>query len=101
MKQLQRGPLSDARLLHEGVVFEDTIVPLAGHVYRNCTFRRCTMLVEGSCAVPTEISYCTFEGCVWRLNVIVPNAESWAEFLQTIGPLMQGSLPRSPLHEMN
>ncbi|GBF05590.1 hypothetical protein DAERI_050099 [Deinococcus aerius] len=57
VKRFNRG----SRVKFQNQVFENTRVDLDGNEYRNCTFRRCTVVYSGG-QVPL-ISGCDFNGC--------------------------------------
>jgi len=80
-------------LLHEGKVFEDQVVFLAGHSYKNCTFRRCTLSIKSHFFL---VDGCTFEGCVWDLDLVFSDPEVWAKFLRDMAPIITATLPARP-----
>jgi hypothetical protein len=81
-------------LVHENVVFEDQVVYLAGNTFFDCTFRRCTLLIRET--VGSAFVNCTFDGCIWHLDILVCDHEYWKAFLEQVAPMITKSLPHAP-----
>ena len=77
-------------LRRENLAYRDQVVYAAGHAFVNCTFDGCTIVVREATAV---LERCTFNGCIWHLDVMVTDRDHWAQLVDTIGPLLLGSLP--------
>lgn len=77
-------------LRRENLTYRDQTVHTAGHAFVNCTFEGCTIVVREATGV---LERCTFNSCVWHLDVFVSERNHWAQLVDTIGPLLAGSLP--------
>ena len=80
-------------LVHENIVFQDQVVYLAGNSYFDCTFRRCTLVFRDNIG---PLTGCTFESCVWHIDLIVSDYVFWDEFVKGLAPMIGKSLPRPP-----
>jgi hypothetical protein len=78
-------------LRHDNIEFDDEMVLLTGHAYFNCVFTRCTLVVKS--LSDTHIENCQFRGCVWHLDVLVFDIETWTQFQQTAMKWITESLP--------
>jgi hypothetical protein len=38
---------------------------------------------------------CNFEGCIWKFDLLIHDAESWRSFIDNFGEMVERSLPRS------
>jgi len=79
-------------LLHRNVVFEDETVYLAANAYFGCTFRRCVLIMRESVS---HLEQCTFDSCIWHLDLLAHDQATWDEFLRTVAPMIAQSLPRA------
>ena len=80
-------------LVHEGKVFEDQTVYLSGNAYFDCSFSRCVLVFRGDAG---PITGCSFQSCVWHLDMVVSDHQAWEEFLTVLAPMISKSLPRPP-----
>jgi len=80
-------------LVHENVVYEDQAVYLSGSSYFDCTFTRCTLIIKGPIG---PLTGCTFDSCVWHLDMMVHDHRTWDSFVETLVPYIGRSLPRAP-----
>jgi hypothetical protein len=79
------NPAAPALIVHDGVSFNDAIVPLTGHSYRNCKFVRCTFFVKGP---PFELITPELLNCSWHVDMIVFDQNSYQWFqriMQSMG----------------
>ena len=83
-------------LVHENVTFEDQVVHLNGHVYFDCTFQQCTLVFRG---FPCTMSGCHFDNCVWHIDFIAHDHNQWSEFVETLVPSIEQTLPRTLAEE--
>lgn len=79
-------------LRHDDVTFEDAVVPMAGHAYFNCTFRKCTMLYRGF----MHCDGCHFEACIWHFDLLITDANEWLDLNQFMEDLGLKCLPAAP-----
>ena len=77
-------------LRRENLTYRDQVIYAAGHAFVNCTFEGCTIVVREATGV---LERCSFNGCVWHLDVMVTDRDHWAQLVDTVGPLLLGSLP--------
>ena len=77
-------------LRRENVTFQDQTVYMAGHAFVNCTFDHCTIIVREATGV---LEGCSFNNCVWHLDLFVPDRERFRALVDNIGPLLLNSLP--------
>ena len=77
-------------LRRENLTYRDQVVYTAGHAFINCTFEGCTIIVREATGV---LDRCTFNACVWHLDLFVNDRDHWAQLVNHIGPLLLGSLP--------
>ena len=89
----QQGTDMSTLLLHKNTVFEDQVIFLADNAYIECTFKRCTFMFRET---PSILDRCTFDSCVWHLDLLVSDRQAWARFVQNIVPMIGQSLPQTP-----
>lgn len=77
-------------LRRENLTYREQVVYTAGHAFINCTFDGCTIVVREATGV---LERCTFNSCVWHLDVFVTDRDHWAQLQNVIGPLLLASLP--------
>jgi hypothetical protein len=77
-------------LRRENLTYREQVVYTAGHAFINCTFDGCTIVVREATGV---LERCTFNSCVWHLDVFVTDRGHWAQLQNVIGPLLLASLP--------
>jgi len=80
-------------LVHEDVIYEHETIYLSGNAYFDCTFSFCTFIVREAQIVLTG---CTFNSCIWHLDMLVSDHNEWKNFINTFGPFIDQSLPRAP-----
>ena len=80
-------------LMHERVDYDRKVVMVTGNSYRNCTFRQCTMIIKSLDADPRQFEDCRFHACSWHFDVVIHDPDAWRDFLATIGPVVEQSLP--------
>lgn len=85
--------LQRINLIQEGCEFKNATVYMSGNAFYDCRFFRCTLVVrEGG--IP-ELVGCTFECCIWHLDVLVNDHRMWESFAKAMFPLIRDSLPRA------
>jgi len=83
-------------LHHENIVFEDRVVYLAGNAYTGCTFRRCTIVVNGP---PGPMNGCEIASCAWHIDLVFSDQSEWIAFLKNFEePIKRSLLKPVPVH---
>lgn len=77
-------------MIHKDVVFEDQVVPMTGHAYEGCTFRRCTLVYRGG---PGSFVNCMFDTNVFHIDLVVHDIDMWRNFLATTADVVLKCLP--------
>jgi len=77
-------------LRRDNVTFRDQTVYMAGHAFVNCVFDHCTIVVREATGV---LEKCTFNNCVWHLDLFVSDRERFQQLVTNIGPILINSLP--------
>jgi hypothetical protein len=83
-------------LPHYDVEFVNQSLYVTGHMYANCSFRGCTLIVR---ELPTVGAFanCRFESCLWQLHLNVRDRRVWQTFLERIAPFIGDTLPPDPV----
>ena len=81
-------------MLHQNVVYDDHPVYLSGASFKDCTFRNCTLIVKNIDTIGS-FENCQFERCVWYLEAMISDRESWEQFELNIAPSIRLTLPSS------
>ncbi len=76
-------------LLHKDATFEDEVVYATGHAFVRCAFDRCTVVMAG---FPFSFDTCTFDTCVWHLNIVIHDREQLATVRGLLATI-EGALP--------
>lgn len=79
--------------IHRDAVFNHQTLHLTGHVYERCTFNACTLIYRGT---PSVISACSFDSCVWHIDLLIHDPDDWDSFYSEAAHLITKTLPRKP-----
>ena len=83
-------------LRHDNVVFEHETIYATGHGYFGCKFRFCTVVLLG--ATNAIFDNCSFDNCVWHVNLVLHDQDSCAG-AATIIEIARRCVPAPPPSE--
>jgi len=75
-------------------VFDGKSIYLTGQSFKRCVFRSCTLIIK-DITLLAPFQDCSFDNCVWHLNITVSDKDAWQSFLNNIAPAMTAILPQS------
>ncbi len=82
-----------AILVHEGRTFTDQVVYFGGQMYVRCRFDRCTLVLRDVRGF--QVHQCSFSVCVWHIDLMIMDADTWKTLTQNIFPLIKDTLPHA------
>lgn len=77
---------------HYDELFERKSIYLTGQSFIRCRFCACTLIIKDMSLLGL-FDGCSFENCVWHLNMTISDRQAWQEFVQNIAPAVASVLP--------
>lgn len=78
---------------HTDESFDGKSVYLTGQSFIRCSFRSCTLIIKELSAIGL-FQDCTFENCVWHLDMTISDRDAWQGFLNGVAPAITAFLPQ-------
>lgn len=92
MSMQESAPDGFTTIPHYDELFDGKSIYLSGQSFIRCRFQACTLIIKDVTLLGL-FENCSFENCVWHLNMTICDPHAWQEFLKDIAPAITSVLP--------